>query len=205
MENKTYKSVKAKIVAISNEIRVTKEGKNTFQGFQYFKPDDIMKALNPLLQKYNLICIFDMEYSKEIEMYKGELRIEGTETPAKEWIVYKFDIPLTQVKGAGQAQNAGATQTYCKRYMLMNAFNFADNSIDPDSKGSKPIESDDPLEKRRIAKVEELKGMLNGKTVRDKLIDLNKRTGLKVRNFNITERNASLAIASLLNLETKHN
>ena len=149
VENKT---IKAKIVAISNEIRVDKEGKNSFQGYQYFKPDDILRVLNPLLEKHNLICLFNMEYSKEIEMYKGILTIEGTDvitnnllsspfsrSNSSDPVSFKFDIPLTEVKGSSKAQNAGATQTYCKRYMLMNAFNLADNKADPDNKNTKNV------------------------------------------------------------------
>src|SRR5882724_11179395 len=73
-ENK--KSVKQRIVIISNEIRVAKAGKNDFMKAEYFKPDDIMKAINPLLEKYGLITIFNMTFSKEKGMYDGTLIIE---------------------------------------------------------------------------------------------------------------------------------
>ena len=146
-ETKTVKkeqasmSVKSRIVKISNEIRVGKDGKNTFQNYDYFKPDDIAKALNPLLEKYNVIALFNMVFSKEKEMYEGKLAIEDLDS--QDFVNYQFDIPLTTLKGTGEAQNAGATLTYCKRYMIMSIFNLGDNSSDPDNEKNKPAEKID--------------------------------------------------------------
>jgi len=146
-ETKTVKkeqasmSVKSRIVKISNEIRVGKDGKNTFQNYDYFKPDDIAKALNPLLEKYNVIALFNMVFSKEKEMYEGKIAIEDLDS--QDFVNYQFDIPLTTLKGTGEAQNAGATLTYCKRYMIMSIFNLGDNSSDPDNEKNKPAEKID--------------------------------------------------------------
>lgn len=53
------------------------------------------------------------------------------------------------------------------------------------------------------AKKTELWAMLNGKDEREKLADLKKRTGITLNDFNITEKHASILIASLLNSEVK--
>jgi len=132
------KTIKQKIVEISNELRIEKEGKNSFQNYDYFRPDDIAKAINPLMEKHGIIIMFNMPFSAEKQMYEGSLIVEDIKTAEK--VEYKFDIPLTEVKGSSKAQGAGATQTYCKRYMIMNAFNIADNSDDLDGKS--------PLEKK---------------------------------------------------------
>ena len=52
-------------------------------------------------------------------------------------------------------------------------------------------------------KIKELKIMLKGKTDKEKLVDLKKRTGINLETFEITERHAGILIASLLNKETK--
>jgi hypothetical protein len=52
-------------------------------------------------------------------------------------------------------------------------------------------------------KVEELKEMLKGKTEKEKLTDLEKRTGIRLNSFKITEKHASILIASLLNKDVK--
>jgi hypothetical protein len=123
-----------KIVEISNELRIGKDGNNEFKSFRYFKPDDIAQAINPLLKKHKIIIFFDMPFNKAKEMYEGKLTIASTETGADAGnATYQFDIPLTSVAAASPAQNAGATLTYCKRYMIMSAFNIADNQADPDA------------------------------------------------------------------------
>ena len=154
----TQETIKKRIIKISNKIRVTKEGKNNYKGFNYFRPDDIMIKITPLLEKYNLIDIFQMEYSVDKNMYEGRLDIEDCDTADK--VSYKFDIPLTKVSGGSEAQNAGATQTYCKRYMLMNAFNIADNSLDPDADEKEYSSDDFARAKRMIKSVKNADGLL---------------------------------------------
>lgn len=134
-----------KIIALSEEIRVPKDGQNTFKGFAYFKPDDIARLIVPLLKKHELILLFDMPFNKDKSMYEGKLTILETEagldgaTKHNGKVELQFDIPLTTVQGATEAQNAGATMTYCKRYMIMNAFNLADNEADPDATMGAPV------------------------------------------------------------------
>lgn len=148
-------SVKERIVKISNEIRIGKDGKNSFQNYEYFKPDDIAKALNPLLEKYELLAHFSMSYSKEKGMYEAKLEMLDIKSDDK--VLYWFDIPMTTLRGTGEAQNAGATMTYAKRYLQMNAFNLADNSADPDNEKNKPADKTDYKKKLEGAKtLEEL-------------------------------------------------
>ena len=52
-------------------------------------------------------------------------------------------------------------------------------------------------------KVDELKAMVKGTTDAQKLVEINKRTGLNLGSLNITERHAGIVIASLLNKEVK--
>jgi len=125
-------SVKKRIAIITNEIRVGKDGRNTFSNYDYLKPDSLLNTLNPLLEKYNLITHFNLEKIMEKDnTYKATLTVEDTESDSK--VIYVFDIDKASVKGANEAQNCGATMTYGKRYSLTNAFNIADNDIDLDS------------------------------------------------------------------------
>lgn len=131
-------SVKKRITIISNKLRLGKDGKNTFSGYEYFKPDDILKKLNPLLEELELITIFSLK--NQGDYYTAILTVEDTESDSK--VEYTFDIAKATVKGANEAQNSGATLTYAKRYSLMNAFNIADNDMDFDSdKMDKPKQS----------------------------------------------------------------
>ncbi len=59
------------------------------------------------------------------------------------------------------------------------------------------------VEEIRGEKIQELKKMLKGSTTQAKLVDLKKRSGIALPNFNITERHASILIAGLLSSEVK--
>lgn len=167
-------SVKKRIIEISNKIRIKKEGENSVNNFNYFKPDDIMIILNPLLKEYNLITIFQMEFNIEKNMYEGVLVIEDCDENKP--VTYFFNIPLTIMEGMSQAQNAGATMTYCKRYMLMNAFNIADNNLDPDKGANKPVNKSVNIstEKNNIEKFETVKKMIGQMKNVDALIEYSK-------------------------------
>lgn len=150
MSEDIKKSVKERIILISNEIRIGKSGSNEFTRSNYFQPDEVLRAITPLLHKYNLISIFKMPFNKDKEMYEGSLTIEDFDTP--EAVTFTFDIPMQELKSVGRAQMAGATQTYCKRYLFMDAFNLADNKADPDSKNNKPADNKDYKKKLEGAK-----------------------------------------------------
>lgn len=119
-----------KITEIQNELRVTKDGENTFAKYTYFQPDTILRILNPLLKKHGVFTLFNLNLKGEY--YQAELKLIDTLKP-EDFVLYNFDILKATVKGANEAQNSGATLTYAKRYSLMNALNIAENSADFDS------------------------------------------------------------------------
>lgn len=62
----------------------------------------------------------------------------------------------------------------------------------------------EPEQKPTGQKVEELKKILKGKTDKEKIENMLKRTGIKLSgDFNISEKHAGILIASVLNSETK--
>jgi hypothetical protein len=164
-----------KIVEISNELRITKDGNNEFKGFKYFRPDDIAQAITPLEKKYKIILLFSLIFEKAKEMYEGSLIIanmdEGEKSTVPTEVILKFDIPLTSVAAASPAQNAGATLTYCKRYMIMSAFNIADNAADPDADQKGSAQKNDKIFQALIAnakKVANLKGLKDARAKMEK-------------------------------------
>ena len=71
-----------------------------------------------------------------------------------------------------------------------------------------PVNGDKPALKIKAGpdadkKINELKKILKGNTDEQKQADLKKRTGVNLKTFGITEKHASLLIATLLNAETK--
>lgn len=158
-----------KIINIQNELRITKDGENTFSKYEYFKPDTILKLLNPLLQKHGVYTKFNLNYKQDY--YQAELILADTESEQKE--IYNFDILKATVKGANEAQNSGATLTYAKRYSLMNAFNIAENNSD--------FDSDEMTKKQKEAEKKEIKTGEEYKKAVDTI--LNDKPIINNRNF----------------------
>jgi len=148
--SKNNMTIKQKIVKITKELRglLKKDGKNSFANYNYFLPDEILSTLNPLLENNELFMSFNMPYSNDKKMYEATLYFEDL-TDETQNITYKFDIPLTSVKGASEAQGAGATLTYAKRYSLMNVFSIADNNDDLDSKNPAVFEKTQQKETKK--------------------------------------------------------
>lgn len=127
MENKI--SLKEKILNISNDLRIKKEGKNTFSKYDYFTPDDILSNLNPLLHTHKVFCHFDL--LRNDNEYKATLTV--SDCSSEQSLIYNMETPPLEIRGANPVQAVGGLMTYCKRYLLMNAFNIADNKDDLDA------------------------------------------------------------------------
>lgn len=134
-ENTTTPNPKAeihkKIVAMQNAVKVGKDGKNDFKDFSYFEPEVLNREINKLSDEHKVIFIFTMPFNKDKDMYEGLMKIQDLETD--QFQDYQMDMPLTEVAAASKGQNAGATMTYCKRYLIQDALNIADNRDDLDA------------------------------------------------------------------------
>ncbi len=129
-------SIKERISRIANELKIEKKGENEEVKFTYFNLEDITKVLVPLLHKYKMNMEFDMMYRNDSDMYRGELSLEDFDSDKAR--SFHFDIPLAELANVTASQSAGATLTYCKRYMIMNVFHIADNSSDLDNSNNHP-------------------------------------------------------------------
>lgn len=134
-----------KINNVRNELVVGKDAKNAHKNYDYFSPDSVNKALQPLLAEHQLFDRFELLWNPEKNMYEAIYTIFDVENMGSDNslpnVVFRFDIKMADIAGANGAQESGGTMTYAKRYSQMNAFNIADNNLDLDNdkfnKGSK--------------------------------------------------------------------
>ena len=165
----TKMSIRERMLYIMNEIRIEKNGKNTFSNYDYFKPEEINRKVNPLFLKYKIFPHFTT-YIKGYETETTEKFVDGalgTKTqreykeiakltltdilnPAEE-LIYEMVLRDIEIKGANKMQNVGGVRTYAKRYLYMEALNISDNNLDLDSndmankKNAKPSSKDEKL------------------------------------------------------------
>lgn len=101
-------------------------GKNTHAGFTYFELADFLPKLNELMLKYSVNdqLTIGKEYA-ELTLLKGDEKQTYT-IP-----FFMFDVPLakTGLPMMQQIQYLGALNTYCKRYLYLNAFGITDGEV----------------------------------------------------------------------------
>lgn len=101
-------------------------GKNTHAGFTYFELADFLPKLNELMLKYSVNdqLTIGKEYA-ELTLLKGDEKQTYT-IP-----FFMFDVPLTKtgLPMMQQIQYLGALNTYCKRYLYLNAFGITDGEV----------------------------------------------------------------------------
>jgi len=130
-----------RILKITNELKVKKNGKNTFSKYDYFKLEDIQDALNPLLEKHNVFMHYvlsknNLEVASD-ESFCSTLTLFDT-SDATNCVQYVVSLERAEVKGASNIQMSGATLTYGKRQAVMNAFNISEDDDDPNSDAHDP-------------------------------------------------------------------
>jgi hypothetical protein len=118
-------------------MKLKKSGHNDYSGYDYFTPEQINAMVWQAENEAGLIHIFSLMH--DCNGYHGELEIRDIETGEFVNFTQATEIPV--IKATNAAQQVGGAVTYTLRYMLMTAYDIADNSLDFDAKdnrGEKP-------------------------------------------------------------------
>ena len=153
--------------------KTKKKGRNTFSKYDYFTPDQITKLVHDACNEVGLVLKFDL--------IRNDLGVEGKLTvldfDGKE-LVFTMASAIPEIKATNIAQQLGGAMTYTKRYLLMNAFEITDNSLDFDAQH--------PPKRERLTT--EHKRFKDGvKAVKDKKITQEKALDFLVKSFELTE------------------
>lgn len=101
---------------------VKKSGKNPFAGYEYFELNDIMPLINKLMKEYQVSSYLNFEPNQ------AKLTLINTEKP-EETIVFTSPMAQATLKGCHEVQNLGASITYLRRYLWVNAFEIVENDV----------------------------------------------------------------------------
>lgn len=96
-----------------------KSGKNVFAGYDYFELQDIIPTINILMQKRKVTS--SITFDKDMAV----LAIINSEKP-EEVVEFTSPVEMAILKGCHNTQNLGATITYIRRYLYINAFEIAE-------------------------------------------------------------------------------
>lgn len=113
------KLAKARVELQNSKLK--KSGMNAYAKFKYYELDDFLPKINQICNDLGLIGVFNKE--KEIA-YLTFHDFESDQT-----ICFQTDVVEAAMKGAVAIQSLGATHTYLKRYLYLNAFEIAENDV----------------------------------------------------------------------------
>lgn len=97
-----------------------KSGYNKFADFDYFELGDFMPQVNRIFQKLKLFSKFDLLEEKAILTI---FDIEKEESI----LIFESSKANAEVRAANSIQQLGATHTYLRRYLYMNALEIVEN------------------------------------------------------------------------------
>lgn len=102
--------------------KIKQSGKNEDIGYSYYELADFLPEINKICDKLKACCI--VSFTRDL----ATLFFVDSENPSEK---IEFSCPMSTAKLSGclEVQNAGAVQTYLKRYLYQNCFEIADKDI----------------------------------------------------------------------------
>ena len=88
----------------------------------YFSLDDILPSVNKTANELKFLCKFDL--NKDI----ATLKIIDCEK-IEDFIEFSIPASTATIQGGNVVQSIGATQTYLRRYLYLNAFEIAEYDV----------------------------------------------------------------------------
>lgn len=102
-----------------------KTGKNDYAGFMYFQLQDFVPTINRIFSDVGLIGIFN--YDPDGTEPLATMTVCDVDNPDDEIV---FKRPAVEAKTSNNPiQNAGATDTYLRRYMWLMAMDIVENDM----------------------------------------------------------------------------
>ena len=133
------------------EKKLTKSGKNKFAGYEYFELQDFLPAVQTIFSDCGLCAVFRVGSSD------ATLTIYNTDNP-EEYVLFTAPMAAAELKGCHPVQNLGASISYLRRYLYVNALEIVehdalDATTGKDMVAPKPVpkEAPKPVEKQTIA------------------------------------------------------
>lgn len=103
-------------------LKIKKSGENKYSGFKYFEIGDFIPHVNSIFLELKLCSNFSIKDNVAI------LHIINSEKPDE---VTTFTMPTTtlELKGCSAIQALGGVNTYCRRYLYLNALEIAESDM----------------------------------------------------------------------------
>ena len=134
-----YKKLQVARLALQ-EKKLTKSGKNKFAGYEYFELQDFLPAVQNIFADTGLCPVFRVGSSD------ATLTIYNTDN-LEEYILFTAPMAAAELKGCHPVQNLGASISYLRRYLYVNALEIVEHdaldattgTTEPPRQAPKPV------------------------------------------------------------------
>jgi len=127
-----YKKIK-KARDVICEMDVKKKGHNDYSNYDYYLPEQVDMMVRKASNDIGLFNKFDMSWVDGNVV--ATLKVVDMDSAEED--VFSMTIEIPDLKASNAAQGHGGAMTYAKRYLMMDAYDIVDNSLDPDAGGKK--------------------------------------------------------------------
>lgn len=134
--NNVYKRLQlARMLLQEKELK--KSGKNKFAGYEYFELQDFLPAVQTIFGDTGLCAVF------RCDSEMASLTVYNNDKP-EDSVVFTAPMAAAELKGCHPVQNLGASISYLRRYLYVNALEIVEHdaldattgSIEPVKKAS---------------------------------------------------------------------
>lgn len=149
-----------KLSLIQAELKVTKDNRNDFGGFNYRSAEDILEAAKPICREHGTVLIIGDVMQQIGERYYIEARatLVDLEDDTSRITACAFAREEESKKGMDASQVTGATSSYARKYALNGLFNLDDN---------KDADTNEYTERQRKANEAEAKAKIKAQAEAD--------------------------------------
>ncbi|HUX79146.1 MAG TPA: ERF family protein [Alphaproteobacteria bacterium] len=133
-----------------------KAGRNKYSEYNYYTPEQVNELVygacltEGLFNKFSLI--------RDTNGLHGWLKVIDIESGESESFQMSTEMPVITATNA--SQQMGGCATFTNRYLLMNAYDIVENSLDPDSQDNRPQKT--PSKRTVVLDPEELPWLNEG-------------------------------------------
>lgn len=99
--------------------QLKKSGHNKFAGYEYFELGDFLPAIQEIFNDIGLCGTLKFEQQAELRICD----VDKTE----DYIIFSCPIAQASLKGCHEVQNLGASITYLRRYLWVNALEIVEH------------------------------------------------------------------------------
>lgn len=143
-----------KLAKIQQELKVGKNQRNAFGGYNFRNCSDILEGVKPLLKKYNCLILL----SDNITMVGESNYVTATATiidcDDNNQMIYNQASAREpeSLKGQSPAQITGGSSSYARKYALSGLLAIDDSTDDPDNRDNTKEEEKPKQRRSRISR-----------------------------------------------------